>query len=121
MTSVARQQRYHAGRWAEHLACLLLWVKGYKVLARRKQTPVGEIDIVARRGTSLIIVEVKARSSLAEAMTAITPRQQQRLLRAARFIMAGADMSACETIRCDAILFVPGRWPRHIINAWQDA
>lgn len=42
------------GRRAETIAVWSLRLKGYAVLARRERTPAGEIDIVARRGRTLV-------------------------------------------------------------------
>ncbi|MEL7302774.1 MAG: YraN family protein, partial [Pseudomonadota bacterium] len=78
-----RRRRERAGRTAEHVAAVVLILKGYRILARRLQTHAGEIDIVAVRGRRLAFVEVKQRSDLGSARFAVTPRQQQRLQRAA--------------------------------------
>ena len=51
-----------SGRRGETLASLFLSLKGYRILARRVKTPVGEIDLIARRGRVTVFVEVKARS-----------------------------------------------------------
>jgi len=67
-------------------ACLL--IKGYRILARRYKTPVGEIDIIARRRGTLVFVEVKARKSLDDAAAALTARQQARIIDAAQYWLA---------------------------------
>ena len=46
---------------AERVAAWSLRLHGYRVLARRYRTPVGEIDLVVRRGSLLAFVEVKGR------------------------------------------------------------
>jgi hypothetical protein len=56
-----RRRAYRFGHWAETLCVWWLRLGGYRVLARRYKTPVGEIDIVARRGAALAFIEVKAR------------------------------------------------------------
>lgn len=61
---MSRQQAERHGRWAESAAALYLRCKGYQILARRARTRLGEIDIVARRGDTLIFVEVKMRRTL---------------------------------------------------------
>ena len=62
-TTVQRQRAFRAGRAAETLCCWALRLKGYRILARNWKTPVGEADIVARRGRVLAFIEVKARAS----------------------------------------------------------
>lgn len=59
--TLERQRAERRGRRAEKIAAWFLRAKGYAVLARRYKTPVGEIDLVARRGRTLAFVEVKAR------------------------------------------------------------
>ena len=53
------------GARGEALACTLLEEKGYKIIERNFKTPIGEIDIVAREGQTLVFVEVKTRESTA--------------------------------------------------------
>ncbi len=57
-----RRKAWRRGRTAETLCVICLVMRGYRILARRLRTPVGEIDIVARRRGTLAIVEVKARA-----------------------------------------------------------
>lgn len=109
---------YRSGIMAESWAALWLQLKGYTILARRLRTPGGEIDILARRGGVVAIVEVKYRPQLAAAAAAIAPRQQQRLGQAARFMLAQRPELGQHVIRFDAVLV--NRWGqlRHIANAW---
>lgn len=116
MTSAART-RYRRGLWAERVALLLLSLKGYAIMGRRTRTPLGEVDIVARRGQTLVLVEVKYRQDMAAALSSISPQQQQRLQRAARYL--AARWPNLTTVRWDVIALAPWRWPRHIVNAWQ--
>lgn len=113
-----KKQAERRGRWAETIALLHLLVRGYRPVARRLKTPVGEIDLVMRRGTVLAVVEVKARPSLDEAAEAIRPRQWQRLLRAAEWLMAGRPGLSALSIRFDAVL-VSGLAVRHVPDAWR--
>ena len=113
-----RQRAERRGRWAETFAACVLIVKGYRILARRYRTPVGEIDIVARRGRTLAMVEVKLRQSLASGAEAVGPVQQQRITRAASFFMARrSDCHDCDT-RFDVMLLAPWRLPRHLAGGW---
>ena len=114
----SRKQAERRGRWAETLAFLFLLAKGYRPVARRLKTPVGELDLVMRRGGVLAVVEVKARPSLSQAAEAIRPRQWQRLLRAAQWLTAGRPGLAALSIRFDAVL-VSGLTVRHVPDAWR--
>jgi putative endonuclease len=96
----------------------LLRCKGYQVLKQRYRTPVGEIDIIARKGNVLAIVEVKARPDLHQAHEAISPHQQARLARAAHYYVARHPQTLHTVLRFDVIFVLPGQWPRHIINAF---
>ena len=81
--SPERQVAFRTGISAESRAAVFLIAKGFRILARRWRSPVGEIDIIARRRTLLIFVEVKARENLDDAAWSVTPRQRQRIAAAA--------------------------------------
>jgi putative endonuclease len=103
---------------AESKAAAFLVVRGYRILARRFRTSVGEIDIVARRRGTLVFVEVKARDKLDDAAYAVTPHQRRRIVAAAEAWLAGHDEYGRDEIRFDAILIAPGRLPRHLTAAF---
>ena len=105
------------GRRAETLAALYLQLKGWRVLARRVRTPAGEIDLVTRRGRQIAFVEVKARPDLASAAVAIGPRNQQRISRASKFLLA-RFCRRNDSARFDVVLIRPWRWPVHFEGAW---
>ena len=52
-----------SGRWAERYVEWRLRCRGWRIEARNLRTPVGEIDLLAREGQILVIVEVKYRSN----------------------------------------------------------
>ena len=106
------------GRRGERLAAWFLRLKGWRIVAQRVKTPRGEIDLVARRGRAVVFVEVKWRRSAAELDRAIDEYRLRRVAAAAegvahRYVRVGDDQ------RIDVLLLAPGRWPRHIVNAWQ--
>ena len=112
-----RQRAERGGRRAERLAALWLQMKGWRILARRARTPVGEVDLVARKGRMVAFVEVKARATAAEADFALDDYRLRRVAAAAealapRFVSRGDDL------RIDAIFIVPWRLPRHLENVW---
>jgi len=113
-----RVAAFRLGLSAESRAAMLLIAKGYRIAARRWKTPVGEIDIVARRRRDLVFVEVKARNHLDDAAEAVTERSRRRIIAAAEYWLAQhADDADC-FIRFDAILVAPGKMPRHLANAF---
>ena len=116
--SPERRAAFRRGLSAETRAAVLLLLKGYRILARRWQSPVGEIDIVARRRRVLVFVEVKARVRLEDAAEAVSVRQRRRIAAAAAAWLAGHPEHASAEIRFDAVLVMPRRWPRHIAAAF---
>jgi putative endonuclease len=114
-----RRAAYRRGRWSEALCRLSLRLRGYHILARGWRSPLGEIDIVARRDSVLAIVEVKARRDLATAGEALSVRQQRRLERAAAAFVARHPDLGTLPVRFDLMLVVPWRWPHHIADAWR--
>lgn len=109
------------GLSAERVAAWWLQLKGYRILARRLKTPGGEIDLLARRGGTVAIIEVKQRATHADAAGVISQRQQQRLKEAARFMLAQRPGLCNHSIRFDAVLVNRWGWPRHLVNVWNDA
>lgn len=117
-----RRRTSHArGLRAEALAALLLRLKGYRVLKVRYKTPMGEIDLIARRGRTLAIIEVKARAALDDAAEAIHMRNRQRVVRAAQHFLQAHPELAHLTIRFDALLVAWYRWPKHLRHAFDAA
>ncbi len=113
-----RQAAFRLGLSAEMRAAAWLLAKGYRIVARRWKSPVGEIDIVARRRETLVFVEVKARDHLDAAAEAITPRQRQRIVAAAEAWLAGHPDDVMREMRFDVVLVAPRRLPRHLTNAF---
>jgi len=109
-----------AGRRAEWIAALLLMAKGYRILGMRLRTPLAEVDLAAQRGSVLAIVEVKRRRTLEEALLAVTPAQRERLRRAGGVLMARGGKNRPAIVRLDLVALAPGRWPRHIADAWSE-
>ena len=113
-----RQVAFRTGISAESRAAAFLIAKGFRILARRWKSPVGEIDIVARRRKLLVFVEVKARARLDDAAWSVTERQRARIVAAAEAWLATYPDPAVQDIRFDAMLVAPGRIPRHIPAAF---
>ncbi len=113
-----RVAAFRLGLSAESRAAMLLIAKGYRIVARRWKTPLGEIDIVARRRRDLVFVEVKARDDIEAAAEGVTERGKRRIVAAAELWLAHHPDAAQCYIRFDVILVAPGKIPRHIANAF---
>jgi len=107
------------GRRGEYLGALWLMAKGYRLIGFRLKTAQAEIDLLVRKGDVVAVVEVKRRVSLEAALDAVSHRQRERLLRAAASITARRPDLEGAAIRLDLMALAPGRWPRHIRDAWR--
>lgn len=108
------------GRTAEVIAVLWLMARGWRIVGFRVPSPLGEIDLLARRGGVLAVIEVKRRRTLDEALEAVSAHQRQRLRAAARGLAARrADLSDL-SVRLDLMALGPRGLPRHIADAWPD-
>lgn len=116
--SPARRAAFMRGLEAEAAAARLLEGQGFSILACRVRTPLGEIDLVARRQDLLVFVEVKARRSLAVAAEAILPRQRRRIAGAAELFLADHPEFGALDMRLDAILAAPGEELVHLPGAF---
>lgn len=104
------------GSWAERLALVILLMKGYRPLALRYGGKGGEIDLIAKRGRTIIFVEVKARAAGADAATAITAEKIRLVNRRIRDWRARNPWAGGCTLRADAVFIGRGAWPRHVAN-----
>lgn len=118
MTTEQRRRAYAKGLRAESMAAILLRLKGYRIVGRRVRTRVGEVDLIARRGSVLAFVEVKARTDTDTAAWALGPHQRARIERAAQSWAAGHAWSHTLTWRFDLVL-VGGLLPHHVPDAWR--
>ena len=114
-----RRKAERRGRLAELLCRWHLRLRGWRIVASHWRCPSGEIDILARRGRVLAIIEVKARRDFATAAESVLPRQRRRIARAASaFLMTRPDL-AMLTVRFDVMLVAPPRPLRHLPGAWR--
>lgn len=118
-STVVRQAVERSGRFAETAAAMLLRLKGYRILARRFKGQRGEVDLIVRRGRIVAFVEVKRRPTHDEAAEAVSQRQRNRIAAAAEEFIARHPRHVGLGIRFDAVLVTPGRFPRHLEDAWR--
>ena len=110
-----------SGRRAEVWAAAWLMAKGYRILGFRLRTAQAEIDLVAKRGRILAVVEVKSRLSLEIALETVTFDQRDRLRLAGAQLAANRPGLAACAVRVDLLALAPGKLPRHIPDAWKGA
>jgi len=87
---------------------------GYRRVARRVRTRVGEIDLVARTGDTLVFVEVTARATLDSGLFALHPAGRRRI-EAASKVLAPRYAGRCTTTRIDTVLVRSWALPVHLI------
>lgn len=85
---------------------------------QRYKTPMGELDLVARRGRTIVFIEVKWRSTLDAALGSIHPNSQARIGRAASHWLSRQQEFANFNTRFDVIALAPWRWPIHLKQAF---
>jgi putative endonuclease len=83
------------GKSGENYACLELERLGYAILERRYRTRIGEIDVVARDGETLVFIEVKARRSARFGLPAeaVDAHKRRKLIHMASFYIFAKRLS----------------------------
>jgi putative endonuclease len=119
------QRRLPLGRRGENAAARYLWRRGYAVVARGQRGQIGELDIVAVQGRTIVFVEVKTRAShdAGHPADAVDGDKQRRLTRLALAYLKRHDLLDCSA-RFDVIAIT---WPakqlqpqiEHIENAFE--
>ena len=105
---------FRSGHAAEWVAAVFLMAKGYRILGFRLKDRAGEIDLLARRGRVLAVVEVKRRATLEAALLALKPAQRDRLIAAGEAIRRNRPALQPLELRIDMVALAPGRFPRHL-------
>lgn len=121
MTNLPQRKRVAAerlGKRAEWFAAAALMLKGYRIINWRYKTKLGEIDLIAKKGQLIAVVEVKARNSINEAVDAITWESQERIRNAADVWTSRQRNANDLSIRFDIIAVCPWQWPTHLKDAF---
>ncbi len=113
-----RLKAFRRGHMAEYVAAAFLLFKGYRILAIRHKTRLGEIDIIARKGDLVACVEVKARGSLDAAVFAVSGLSQQRIRAAGDLWLSHRRDASRLSLRYDIVAVLPWRVPRHLPGAF---
>ena len=107
---------FREGHGAEWFAAAYLMLKGYQVLGFRLKTRGVEIDILARQGRTVVVVEVKRRATIEAALNAVDNQQLERLRAAGAALLRQRPSFAGLGLRIDIVALAPGRIPRHRRN-----
>jgi putative endonuclease len=89
------------------------------VLAQRRKTALGEVDLIARKGRALSFIEVKARATASDLELAIDRRRLSRVAAAAELLLAEYD-EGIDSVQIDVLLLAPGEEPVHLANVWHE-
>lgn len=106
------------GRHGETIAAWFLRLKGYRILESRYRTPVGELDLIARRFGTTVFVEVKTRRGGDLERDALLAVNRARIVRAAQHYLTRHPALTARPLRFDVIFLAPRQWPRHVMNAF---
>jgi putative endonuclease len=113
-----RLKAWRRGQYSELFAALYLLARGYRILAIREKTPLGEIDLIIRRRDLVAIVEVKARKSVEDAVNAVTYASQKRIRNASDLWLARQKNAHQISLRYDIVAVIPWRLPVHLMDAF---
>lgn len=121
--TLEREKARARGTAAEWLAVAWLGCKGYRILTRQFRANGGELDIVALTPfwteRTIVFVEVRARGTIEEAAESVGSVKRRRVETAAAQFCARRPKLGALPRRFDLVLLTPGRWPRHMIDAWR--
>lgn len=121
--SSLHHQNYKRGLWAETLALCYFLMRGYRPVSRRYKCKSGEIDLVVKKGSRLIFAEVKYRRNSDHALESVSPKNQQRVRRAAEHFLQRYKHSYPQSgdslqLRFDVVAISPYFNIKHIRNAF---
>ncbi len=112
-----KKWNYLKGHVAELYAMLVLLIKGYRILRKRFKNPLGEIDLIARKGKYIIFCEIKLRKQYTTGMHSLSNKQRSRIINGARLFITQHSKYKNMYCRFDYMV-VSGLRIHHIKNAW---
>ena len=116
--TLSRRKAQRRGHVSEYVAALVLMLKGYRIVALRYRTKLGEVDIIARKRDLAIFVEVKARRDELCAVDAVSYAAQKRIRDASDVWLSRQPDYSRLSRRYDIVAVLPGRLPRHFPDAF---
>jgi putative endonuclease len=107
------------GRLGERRAAWFYRLRGYSIVGRNVRLPVGEIDLVVRRGRTLVLAEVKTRQSriAGEGYEAVDQHRRERMIRVGDHYAARYPEAA---LRYDILSLFWNGW-RFVVTHYADA
>lgn len=113
-----RQKAQKLGIASETIAAFALRAWGYKIIERNYKTKLGEIDIIARKGDLVAIVEVKARKTLQESIDGVSYQSTKRIEDTADLWLSKQQDAHLISMRFDIVAVQPHKWPVHLKDAF---
>ena len=110
------------GSYGENLACKHLEKNNYSIIERNFTNKIGELDIIAKKENTIVVIEVKARSSIKYGYPyeAINKRKLQKIKKVAASYINMKDLWKYQ-IRFDVIeVYLHNNSVNHIENAFWD-
>lgn len=117
-TTEKKKRAFRRGRISEYWAALYLLGKGYRIIAVRHKTKMGEIDLIVCKRDLVVFVEVKARRTVDDAVFAVSNASQKRIRNASDLWMMKQAGASTLSQRYDIIAIRPWSWPVHIVDAF---
>ena len=98
--------RRELGAAAEEIATAYLAAHGAEILERNYRRRLGELDVIAREGDTLLIIEVRTRSTSAYggAAASVDGRKRRRIVRAAQQLLQQRGELARLAVRFDVVV-----------------
>ena len=89
------RERIELGKIGEDLACKEIKRLGYKKIIRNYRCPLGEIDVIAKDGDTLVFLEIKTRKkgNLVYAKEAVNERKKRQISKVALAYLKDNDMN----------------------------
>ncbi len=111
---------YYAGLGAEDLVAADYARRNHGIAARRWRGQAGEIDLIAREGSTVVFVEVKKSRSFATAAARLGHRQMERIVASASEFLAGEPRGQLTDVRFDLAVVNGGGALKVIENAFME-
>ncbi len=109
-----------AGKLAEFFSALFLIFKGYSIVERNYRKKFGELDIIAKKGETLIFVEVKYRKTdkFGSPEQFVDEKKQHKLLKTAKTYMFEKKINPENIVYRFDVIGITGFKIKHIKNAF---